>query len=124
DRMLTEQQEASENGTIPPRMDMNNAIIAKGFIESQSHLKPMSDIIADYEAIIEGTELSEEIKEQVQDVAEYKRAMVEEFKTNVTNYKTAKTIVNNLGLNRKLKTGLTKGNELEIGDYLITSMML
>ncbi len=124
DRMLTEQQEASENGTIPPRMDMNNAIIAKGFIESQSHLKPMSDIIADYEAIIEGTELSEEIKEQVQDVAEYKRAMVEEFKTNVANYKTAKTIVNNLGLNRKLKTGLTKGNELEIGDYLITSMML
>lgn len=124
DRMLTEQQDASDNGTIPPRMDMNNTIIAKGFIESQSHLKPMKDIVADYEAIIESTELSEEIQDQVGDVAEYKRGMVEEFRNNVKNYKAAKSIVNNLGLNRKIKTGLTKGNELEIGDYLVTTMML
>lgn len=93
-----------------------NAIIAQEYIKTQEKLKSESQIIEDYDTIIDNTSV-----EGMTD--EYKTAVKEEFRRNYKDYKYAKRATIALGLDKAVE-GAKKGTKLEVEDYMIKSIML
>lgn len=93
-----------------------NAIIAQEYIKTQESLKSEDQIIADYDTIIDNTNV-----EGFTD--EYKNGLKEEFRRNYADYKYAKRATIALGLDKAVE-GAKKGTKREVEDYMIKSIML
>jgi hypothetical protein len=106
------------------------------YIKSQEALKTEKEIIADYDAVVDNTELSEEQLSEFDLLGEdggsvnteegYKSNLKESFRKDYANYKFARRAVVALGLDDKDRGDFkdTKGNTWEIQDHLIRNIMI
>lgn len=104
--------------------DTENAMMNVSYIQAQEQVKPRSEIIADYAAVIDAMELSSEQVEELggnENVGRYKESLKSEFMQNMEDYKFAKKAVTALGLDRTLKN--TPGNLSEVGQAMIMSIV-
>lgn len=105
--------------------ELSNTIINTEFIKTQEHLKTAGEIVEDFDAIIDNTEFT---KEQIEDLGgtenaqAYKESLKTNFAADAKNYRSAKQLVESIGLGGKLKN--TPGNIQEIGEALTMSFMV
>lgn len=105
--------------------ELSNTIINTDFIKSQEHLKTAGEIVEDFNAIIDNTEFSKEQAEDlggVENALSYKESLKNNFSNDVKNYRSAKQLVESIGLGDKLKN--TPGNLQEVGEALTMSFMV
>lgn len=104
------------------KSDMDNTMVNLQYIKSQEHLKTTEEIVRDYEVVLNNTELSPEVKEELGgNDAEYKSLLIEEFRQTAESYKRASYLTRALGINETLE--ISQGNKALVQDFLITSMV-
>jgi hypothetical protein len=107
--------------------DFNESIENYNFIRSQEHIKEKSDIIEDYETVINSIDFEEnqELRSQLEDMGvspeTYKEDSINNFKEFYKNYDFARKSVEALGLNSALQD--TPGNISEVADNLMIQIV-
>jgi hypothetical protein len=110
-----------------------NAVLNKEFIQSQERIKSKSEIIDDYNAVVDNMELSDSQIDLIgeDNVDAYKQSLKEEFNRNYKDYRFAKKAVAALGLdtqysvqNKNRGARDTEGNLIEIQDALMQNIMI
>jgi hypothetical protein len=103
-----------------------NTLANVEFVRSQEHIKGTSDIIKDYNAVIDNMELDQTQMEELQqsgiDIDTYKSALKDEFKQDIDNYNFAKKAVEAVGLDKVVDT--TRGNRATIQEAMIMNIVL
>lgn len=105
--------------------DISNTIINTEYIKTQEHIKTSGEIEEDFNALVDNMELSSEQTEQLggkENAESYKSFLKENFARDAKNYRTAKSIVQSLGLAGKLKDNV--GNIQEVGEFLTMNIMV
>lgn len=106
--------------------NFENKINHYNFIKSQEMASDMSQIRDTHDQTIDNLKIDDETLVQLQDAGitedAYKQSLKDEFKQNQKDYKIAKSSVEALGLDKKIKN--TRGNLAEIGDALTLNIML
>jgi hypothetical protein len=106
--------------------NFENKLNHYNFIKSQELTSDMSQIRDTHDQTIDNLKIDDEVLTQLKDAGisedTYKQALKDEFKQNQKDYKMAKSSVEALGLDKKIKD--TRGNLAEIGDALTLNIML
>ena len=96
------------------------------FIKSQETISDSAQIRNTHDQIIDNLNFDEETTQRLEDLGisqdDYRTSLKNEFKTNQKNYNKAKSTVEALGLDKRLKN--TPGNLAEIGEALTMNIML
>lgn len=109
---------------------IDKALMAKEFIRSQEKLKSRSDIIEDFNLVVDKLEMDENHFESEEEFNLHKESLKSEFEGNYSDYRYASRVVSSLGLDRGVKDSKgnilkdSKGNTLEVADALINNIMV
>ncbi len=106
--------------------NFENKINHYNFIKSQEFTSDMAQIRDTHDKIIDNLKIDEDTLVQLKDAGisedSYRQSLKDEFVQNQKDYKMAKSTVEALGLDKKIKN--TPGNLAEIGDALTLNIML
>lgn len=112
---------------------VENSVLNKEFIESQERVKSRREIRDDYDAIVDGMQLTDSQIDIIgeDNIGAYKTSLKESFKEDMKAHSFAKKAVAALGLDRQYisqhkKRGVrnTEGNLMEIQDALVQNIMI
>jgi hypothetical protein len=113
-----------ENGETSTA-DLDSEVLQLEFIRAQEHLKSPDQIAQDYEAVVNATELDEDIVAELgsqEAVEEYKKNSIEQFKSTAKAYTKAKSAVQRLGIKQSFKD--SEGNKMLTEDAVTTMLVL
>lgn len=103
-----------------------NTLANVSFVQSQEHIKGTSDIIKDYNTVIDTMQLDKDQAEQLEQsgisLDTYKDALKQEFQQDINNYNFAKKAVEAVGLDKV--QDIAPGNRATIKDAMIMNLVL
>ena len=105
--------------------DVKGSLLTLQYLRAQEGLKSEDDLLMEYKTVLESTKFDKETTEQLggeQGVSEYKDALIADFAKTQEDYRRAKAVVRNLGLDTELKK--SPGNTKLVKNYLETALVI
>lgn len=99
-----------------------SALINKEYIKTQERVKSKSEILEDYDAVVDNMQLSDAQIENIgiDNVDAYKASLKQGFRESMDSYTFAKKAASAIGFGEDI----TKGNDFEVRDALINNIMI